>query len=76
MSLDGWQALKCTCGGDRFLEVFNLAWHEGQGTSTKIVGYRCAKCDKDAATDKMIAAIKEQALQKKIDELRAQQANG
>ena len=76
MSLEGWQALKCGCTSESFTEIYSLSWHEGQGTATKLTGYKCAKCGADASTAKMIDAIKAKQLQAKIDELKAQQANG
>ncbi len=79
MSLQGWNLLKCQasgCGGDEFVAAHNITWKEGQGTATKQTRWKCAKCGMFADTAKMIGVVQEEFLQKKIDELRAQQAGG
>lgn len=86
MSLRGWEKLTCTkmifragtanvCGGERFVQVYGLNWHEGQGTTEKPEGYECLACRTAISSADMINAVKQKALQEKIDELQAE-ANG
>jgi len=72
MSLQGWEPLVCECGNKYFQQAVSLIWHEGQGTTVKPDGFTCTGCGKRSDTAPMISRIKQQNLQRKIDELEAQ----
>ena len=73
MSMIGWQELVCSCSNKFFTPAYTLQWHENQGSSQRQDGWICTGCGKRSDNNKMIAIVKERALQVKIDELRAQQ---
>jgi len=85
MSLRGWEPLKCSntvatlptgptrCDSEEFLAVHNLKGREGQGTASSQTSWKCAKCGMIAGTAKMIERLEKEYLQRKIDELTAQQ---
>lgn len=73
MSIKEWAKLSCDCGSFQFTPTFDLYWKEGQGTTAKPTGYLCAKCGKVTNTASLTNKAKDASLQKKIDELRAEQ---
>lgn len=76
MAIKEWSKLTCACGSLEFLASHELYWKEGQGTTVKQHGFVCAKCQKASSISSLIGAVKERDIQKKIDELKAEQANG
>ena len=76
MGIIGWQELTCSCGNKFFVPAYTLQWHENQGSSQRQDGWICTGCNKRSDNNKMIATVKAQSLQVKIDELRAQQEAG
>mgnify|MGYP001568129904 CR=1 FL=1 len=72
MSLQGWVDVHCECGNRYFQQVFQIAWHEQHGTTTKPDGFTCTGCGKRTDHARMIREVKQRNLQRKMDELRAE----
>jgi hypothetical protein len=73
MAIRDWAKLSCDCGSFEFVGTNELHWKEGQGTAIRPKGYKCSKCDKITSIAALTHKAKDLELQKKIDELRAEQ---
>lgn len=73
MSMEGWQTLNCSeCRATEFLPTIELIYREGQGTTTRHKGYKCAACGRAADTGALVQKAKVATVQQKIKDLEAE----
>jgi RNA polymerase subunit RPABC4/transcription elongation factor Spt4 len=70
MSLQGWQTLRCPkCDSTHFLQVIEMIWQNGLGTSQRPAGHACVKCHVIVDSQRMITHAKKLEAEQKIKDL-------
>ena len=65
--LNTWSNLACACGSEKFVQLIALRWTPGSGTVVTPSQYRCAKCDQEVDSAKLIGEL---TLKQKKEELK------
>lgn len=72
MSMIGYQTLHCpVCDKTHVIQVGELVWKDGGGSSWRPVGYYCFYCQKPFNVEGAIKTIRSKELEEKIKELKA-----
>jgi len=68
-NLNTWNNLACTCGSEKFVQMISLRWTNGSGTVATPALYRCAKCNQEVDTAKLIAVLTVKQKKNELDQL-------
>ena len=55
--MNTWSNLACACGSEKFVQMIALRWTNGSGTVATPALYRCAQCNEEVDSAKLIAQL-------------------
>lgn len=73
--MNTWNNLACMCGSEKFVQMISLRWTNGSGTVATPALYRCAKCDQEVDSAKLIAELTLRQKRKELEQLEQEVGN-